>query len=367
MTTADDDARLAAAWAEVDDALAAAHRAVVEDPDPRNARETADGHRYLFHMMSAISQNAVLPADPDRPSFRPMIEATRHLGAAGKDIDYDVALVRGGRPHRITGHRGDATFVGVCVYDAGGAGGATALLASVDLDDLELGPDGSFVLDLGGDDPGPGANWIPLPADAGSLIVRQYFHDRAAQRAGSWTIERRDGDVPAATLPTPASVTAHVHNVARQIRWNAGLNRLWGAEERARPNRFVRQSAAEIVAAIPNPDVVYAMGWWRLADDEALVVHHVPPAGCRWWSLQVLDRWFQCAPDRLAHRNDREVTPNADGSVDLVLGAVDPGHPNWLDVGGHTVGTMFFRWLQAEPAELPTCTVVPVASLGVQD
>ena len=290
----DADIRLAAAWDEVTAALAAARSAVLDDPDPRNERETADGNRYLLWMMNAITQNAVLPADPDRPSFRPMVAATHHLGAAGPDIDYDVALVRGGRPHRITGRRGDATFVGVCVYDAGGAAGTTGLLSSVDLDDLELGPDGTFTLDLGGEDPGPGHNWIPLPADAGRLIVRQYFHDRTTQAGGAWTIERRDGDVPPETLPTPASVAAHVHNLAVQVRWNAGLNQLWGTEYRATPNRFVRQSAAEIVAAIPNPDVVYAMGWWRIADGEALVVHHEPPPGCRWWGLQVLDRWFQC-------------------------------------------------------------------------
>ena len=55
--------------------------------------------------------------------------------------------------------------------------------------------------------------------------------------------------------------------------------------------------------------------------------------------------------------------PESDGSVRLVISATDPGHPNWIDTGGHTIGTMFFRWLHTDPEVLPTCTVVPVAEV----
>ena len=45
----------------------------------------------------------------------------------------------------------------------------------------------------------------------------------------------------------------------------------------------------------------------------------------------------------------------------LVLADGDPGHPNWLDTSGHRVGTVFFRWLHADPAVMPTCRVIPAA------
>jgi hypothetical protein len=58
--------------------------------------------------------------------------------------------------------------------------------------------------------------------------------------------------------------------------------------------------------------------------------------------------------------NDRHVTPNADGTVTIVLTEHDPGRPNWIGTYGHTLGTMFFRWLHHVPAEVPICRVVDV-------
>lgn len=336
------------AWAELQAALGFAVARVVDDPDPQNDREQADGHRYVVQMLSAISQNALLPADPDRPTFRPMIEATRHLGAAGPDIDYDVALIRPGKRYRITGTRGGASYVGICLYDNGDERGTTGLLGNIDVDTLTVGADGTFAYDF---DSGGAAR----------LIVRQYFHDRSTQPRGEWTITLLDEPTPPPSLPTTDTVGALLHNFAMQLRWNAMLNQLWGAEHRDTPNRFVRQSAAEIVAAIPNPDVTYAFGWWRIEAGEALVVDVVPPTDCPYWALQLLDRWFQSYPDRRTNLNDRQVVREADGTVQLVIAAEDPGHPNWIDTSGHRVGTMFVRWLHTTDAALPECGVVPLA------
>ncbi|NBV82438.1 MAG: DUF1254 domain-containing protein, partial [Actinobacteria bacterium] len=119
----------------------------------------------------------------------------------------------------------------------------------------------------------------------------------------------------------------------------------------------------DIVAAIPNPDVVYATTWWRIAEDEVLVIDLTPP-DTHYWSLQMCDRWFQCFPDRRSSINNAQAVAEADGSVRIVLSDGDPGVPNWLDTNGHRVGVMFFRWLHADPEVLPTCTVVKRADLS---
>jgi len=336
-------------WTDVEEALAFAVSRVVDDPDPMNDREAADGHRYVMRVLAAVTENTLVMKDADRPDFHPMLESTRHLGAAGPDIDYDVASLRPGRAYRITGTRGGATYVGLCLYDGGSAAGPAALLDSVDVDALDVARDGSFA-------------WEFSHPDAVRVIVRQYFHDRATQPRGKFTIAFTDGEPAPERLPTVEQVAGELRNTAIQVRWNLGLNQLWGAEYRETPNRFVRQSAAEIAAAVPNPDVTYAFAWWRVDDGEALVVEHTPPVGCRYWALQLCDRWFQCYPDRRSNLNDRQIVPDADGSVRLVIASTDPGHPNWIDTGGHTLGTMFFRWLHAEPEALPTCMVVPIAA-----
>jgi hypothetical protein len=342
------------AWSELTEAVSFAVSRIEDDPDPLGPREAADGHQYVLRILTAVAESSLLTFDPERPAFLPMLESVRYLGAAGPDIDYDVAMVLPGRRYRVAGERGGATFVGITVYGTTTDKGAVGIVASVDVDDL-VGPDGTFSYEF-------------AHPDAARVIVRQYFHDRATQSRGRWTITPTDqgdpGDSapPTPGLPTVAGVEARVANAARSTRWNAQLNQLWTPERRATPNDFVRQTPEDIAAAIPNPDVMYSFTWWRVPEGQALVIEFTPP-DTDYWALQVCDRWFQCFPDRRSNLNDRQVVPQPDGSVRLVLADGDPGHPNWLDTSGHHVGTMFFRWLHADPDDQPTCRLVPVTEV----
>ena len=343
-----------AAWRSLNDALDFAVGCVAGDPDPLDERELADGNQYVMRVLAAVTESSLLTFDPTRPAFLPMMESVRYLGAAGPDIDYDVALVEPGVPHRITGVRGDATYVGIAVYGFAGDRGATGIVASIDVDDL-VDADGRYVYEF--DHP-----------EAARVIIRHYFHDRVAQTPGSATIERLDtagteseatsAHVLSVALPTLPGLAARISNAAHSLRWNAQLNTLWTPELRAEPNRLVRQTADDIVAAVSNPDVVYAFSWWRIETDEVLVIDVDPPE-CAYWSIQLCDRWFQCQPERRTNLNDLQLVAAADGTVRIVVAHDDPGHPNWIDTSGHHTGTMFFRWLHADPEVLPQCTVMP--------
>jgi len=343
-------------WPALHDALDFAATKIDGDRDPLNDRERADGEAYVLRMLTAVTQNSVLRLDPDRPAFVAMADTVRHLGAAGPDIDYDVAAVRPGARHLIRGRRGGASYVGITVYAGAGAGGASAIVDSVDVDAIAA-PDGTFA-------------WEFSHPSAARVIVRQYFHDRTTQPRGTWTIERVDAPAepgaPGAVAPLMGSVETRfrIANAADTLRWNAQLNELWTPELRSTPNRFVRQTADDIVAAIPNPDVVYSTAWWRLEDvEQVLVIDLVPPATA-YWSLQLCDRWFQSYPDRRANLHDRQLTPNADGSVTIIVSDGDPGVPNWLDTSGHRTGVLFFRWLHADIAEQPRCRLMERSALG---
>lgn len=331
-------------WDEFGAAVDFAVRHMADDPDPMNDRERADADQYVLRIVAATAQSSTLRLDPDRPEFLPMLESVRFLGAAGPDIDYDVAALRPGGRYRIRGRRGGATYVGITVYAGAGAAGATAIVQSVDVDQV-VASEGSFTFEI--DHP-----------ESARVIVRQYFHDRGSQPRGEWTIERLDRS-SSGTLapPTVAEMSGRAANVAKSIRWNAQLNALWTPQRRAYPNEFVRQTSDDIVAAVPNPDVTYSFAWWKRRDDEAVVIDLVPPT-TSYWSLQICDRWFQCHPDRRTNLNDRQIVAGPDGAVRLVIADGDPGHPNWLDAAGHRTGTAFFRWLHADIAEQPRCRVV---------
>jgi hypothetical protein len=69
-----------------------------------------------------------------------------------------------------------------------------------------------------------------------------------------------------------------------------------------------------------------------------------------------------------AHRrsslNTAQIAYEPDGSYVVVISHRDPGVANWLDTGGHRVGTIFWRYLlpESDPA-MAECEVVPVDSL----
>ena len=47
----------------------------------------------------------------------------------------------------------------------------------------------------------------------------------------------------------------------------------------------------------------------------------------------------------------------------IAVSHVDPGIPNWLDVGGHCVGMVNQRWVEAQDHPVPTAKLVKVADL----
>jgi Protein of unknown function (DUF1254) len=341
-------------WSQVCEAIAFANDKVTKDSDPLNEREVADGQQYVARMLTAVSDAALLTIDPFRPQFLPMLESVRYVGAAGPDIDYDVAIVLPGATYCIEGNRGTATFVGIAVYTHDGDKGATAIVDHVDVDTL-VQADGTFRYEFS-------------HPHAARVIVRQYFHDRTSQHRGDWSISFV-GDAPEGgangpqLLPTVEGMEARVLNLAQSLRWNAQLNDLWMPGSRNTPNEFMRLTPEDIVAAITNPDVMYSFTWWRLAEGEALLIEFTPPE-TRYWGLQLCDRWFQCFPNRRTSLNDQHIEFEADGSVRIAISERDPGIPNWLETSGHRIGTLFFRWLNADPIVQPTCRVVPLAELS---
>lgn len=331
-------------WQDFTRALDFAVEHLASDPDPVNDREEADRSQYVLRILAAVAQSSTLRFDPERPAFLPMLETVRYLGAAGPDIDYDVAALRPGGRYVVRGERGGATYVGIAVYAGSGESGATSIVASVDVDDVAAA-DGTFEFEV-------------AHPQAVRVIVRQYFHDRSTQRRGRWTIDLLDSPAHGSmALPTEMEMKARVANAAQTVRWNARLNTLWTPDRRQHPNQFVRQTSADIVAAVPNPDVVYSFAWWKIAEGEAFFVDFRPPP-TNYWALQICDRWFQCFPDRRTNLNDRQVEFNPDGSVTIVIADGDPGHPNWLDTGGHRIGTAFFRWLHSDVESQPTARVM---------
>jgi hypothetical protein len=86
-------------------------------------------------------------------------------------------------------------------------------------------------------------------------------------------------------------------------------------------------------------------GHFQLANDEALVLT-LDPIGAKYLAVQLASGWLSSL-DYLHHTaslNLSQATPNADGTLTLVVAPKDPGVANWLDTTGLHEGTLFVRW-----------------------
>lgn len=346
------------AWVDLLDALRRAGDAVSGAGGAENGNELAEGYRFLLRLLAAGSDMFVEEADSGRPRFTRMITPTRKLFADNPDTDYDAAPVNGHTTYRIRGRRGTAHYLAMLV-NAGSRRGQNRISANLSDRDMVIADDGTFEVTLTAERPSEATNWLALDPDATSVVVRQYFLDRATEVPAEYTIDAE---------PTPGAPPLLSDDyLARRLRGLAGFvenassaSAATSADLARRPNEFAAATAAADVAALfPTPDNNYVSGWFSIGEGEALVIEGRPPRA-RYWSLMVMSRWLESF-DYRHHRvslNSREVELEPDGTFRIVLASADPGVANWIDTAGHRQGAMTFRWMQAEAAPVPTCTVV---------
>jgi hypothetical protein len=315
-----------------------------------SAIDEADAETFLAGLIDGAMQ--FVAADPTRPAFVPWVTPTRRWMDNGFDSVYWMAPVDGRHRYRITGRRGDECYLSLTLY-AGDPGHPETVVLNRNHLDLAVAHGEPFSLDL---DP---------PGDACYVITRQYFTNPAADGAGSFSIEMLDG--PVSEGPDPADTKA---------RWQAATSFLLAMtrppQSGSRPPAYV--STTPNVMGDPSawdqsggggrgtPDQTYALGPYDLEQDQALVMDVTFPP-CAYASAALWNRFSQTV-DRRFHRstiNQTEAVASGSGVSRVVVAQRDPGVPNWLDTGGRSRGSVFWRFLLAEhPPPAIACQVVRV-------
>jgi len=237
-------------------------------------------------------------------------------------------------------------------FGAGGRGTAEALDARA----LELGPARSFELFLGGERRGP--NWMPLPPDAGSLIVRQTFADRTTEQPSELRIERL-GATERPTPLAPEQVGRALATTPALMRALVGMALQW-SDDLAKSKNCFAEVMPGAAAIFRDPHIHFHVAYFELAPDQGLVVEARPPK-CDYWMFVLSNHWLETL-DYTRHRitlNHHTAKLEPDGTVKLIVAARDPGHPNWLDTAGHERGTIGVRWVGPEVVDVvPNARVV---------
>jgi hypothetical protein len=338
----------AAAHAEFAETLAGAREALLASRPNRTAIDDADGELFMGGLIEGAMQFVL--SDPARPAFIPWVSPTRRWMDNGRDSVYWMAPVDGTRRYRVSGRRGEECYLSFTLY-SGDPGHPQHVVANWNHRDLAADVGDAYAFE------------IEPPADACYVISRQYFDRPLVDRPGMFTIDVLDAGIAAPDASALAS------------RWRAATAFL---SAMTAPPRSGGAPPA-YVSTVPNvmgdpsvwtesegggrgtPDQTYALGPYELAENEALEIDllfpHCAYASVALWNRfsQTVDRRFHCST-----LNHREVTVDPDGHARIVVAHRDPGLPNWLDTGGRTRGTLFFRFLLAESApERITSVVIP--------
>lgn len=343
-------------WKFVQQMLADLTASVVEDAT--SERELLEGLGVLAKA-TALCTEMTVEADPQRPRFFDMCTDTRLIGGPNPDGRYLLAMIRGDRTYRVTGTRGDSAYLGFQIL----AGtGLTPRRMAAYLGDSELCcTRGSFEFVVSATKPSPDilgtAQWLQVPEDASSIVVREYIGDFATELPATMRIDCLD----AAPLQ-PVSDTA-MAQAFTAMAWTivklTTLHRTIKPEMLTEPNVLVTAQAADLGSADTTPDNLYMIGSFALGSDETLVLEF-PPPDTRYWNVTLESVWHECLEPRRRHSSvtNKGVTPDEDGLVRIAIGAADSGHGHWLDTGGRHRGFVVVRWLDKPEAPALRSTVV---------
>ncbi|CAB1367935.1 conserved protein of unknown function [Denitratisoma oestradiolicum] len=348
-------------WEEYCDILKRAGHQLLRPETPRTAFDQAEGMRYLSRLIRGGLEMMVEAADPDLPVFIVPSHETLKIGGDNPDNLYMTARINGQHRYRLRGSRGTVPTLNFATKKGGFERAGSNLLGTGFLDgkDLQVMADGSFEIVIGPQQPASG-NWLPTEAESHMLLVRQTFHDRRSEKPAVLSIERLDRVGEAPPLD-PAQFSANLRSAALYVERVASLFCDWTRDfKTGHFNTLPLGDQAVFQAAGGDPNIVYYQGYWKLADDEAMIVDARVPE-CDFWNFQVNNYWQESLDYRYhrIHLNCKGAQYQPDGSVRIVVAHRDPGTPNWLTTAGHHEGTCLFRLIGAQGrlAELTTRVV----------
>lgn len=354
------------AWEEFCDMLKGAGAVLQRPGTPDDPLTRSEGLRYLTRLTRAALQTFIEHADPQAPVLQRVVHETAKMGNDNPDNVYFNAAISGAHTYRLFGSRGSVHWMEFATQK-GQYGEARGMPPTGHLDaaDMHVEEDGSFEVILSCTDPGEGRNWLPMEPDTGTLIIRQSWLDRSREVLPTLSLERIGGTARPAPL-TPAAIDQGLRKTAMLV-WGAStMFAEWAEGFAGHVNTLPRfdQALSDQMGGVPH--IVYHHSYWRLAEDEALVIESdVHP--CDHWNFQLSNHWMESLDyrhDRI-HTNSAIADATADGRIRLIIAHSDPGLPNWLTTQGHAFGAMCFRWVRpdGEPPE-PTCRVVKLSALA---
>ncbi len=310
--------------------------------------------------------------DPAHPRFRQIVSPTRKFTGDNADALYYDTPIDPARTYRVRGNLAGAVYMSLTV-EAGAAEGALGTSTAGVLNDeqIDIAPDGSFEVTLGG--PEQARGWLALPPEANRITTRHYFENQIPAAADQGITVPLEIEALEAAPPAPpaddASIAAGLRRVVNFVRSRTLEMPRPGEREQppfvsTTPNDFpppVKPGDFGLAAA----DAAYSMAPYLIGPDQALVIRGRWP-DCRCANVSLWNRHMQTYDysTRRVSLNRKQTVLDDDGGFRMVIAPRDPGVPNWIDSEGRPFGMVFWRFMLPEgPIETPSAELVDMKEL----
>ena len=333
----------------------------IDAVDPSDEmRECLDRHAFEEVMFAAVVWS--LNQDPLYPKVATITRLRHKLGDLeipgtrwgidNPDSVYRVIPIDGGERYEIRGRVAETRLTEnyFTLWDR--------QMNTVDVlngKDLELAPDGSFVVSVDSEPAGGRPNHVRSSPEAFQFYIRDVVMDWKSEGINELSIARL-GEPPSRPPSGPEEqlerAVEYMWNWVRDtIRWSGQ----WGDVP---DNRFEYTIARDTDGALR--DQVYIPGKFRLASGDEALVLNVDLGGADYFIAPISNVWGTTNEivDRTGSLNRAQSAPNPDGTLTYVLATEDPGVHNWLDPSGLHEGVLTLRWAEFPPGG-------PRPSLGV--
>ena len=346
----------------------AGNNVIMAEGAPDNALDRAEGWRYLTRLTRAALESFVETSDTTAPEFRRAVHETIKMGMDNPDNIYLSAPASGKYRYIITGTRGTVHYLGFG-SQAGGYGktGSLDTTGYLEAADMDINPDGSFEIIASCEKPQSG-NWLPMKPETRLIQVRQTRLDHKNEIPAEVKIHRIDGE----NCPRPfdpARMDNALRSAAFFVQATSDLFRQWTEDFKQHTNQLPRFNPEKALQAGGDPNIAYYHSYFKVADDEALVITLTPPE-CDFWNFQLGNYWLESLDYRYypVHLNKHTATYDDDGKVRIVLAKTNPATlgiltQNWMDTCGRNEGTMCVRWIRATSHPDPKTQLVKLTDL----
>lgn len=349
------------AWQSFCERLAAVGARILERDFPADPRARAEGYRHLSRLTVYALQWFVDFQDTEFPAFHRYDDDVVKWGGPNADNHYLRAKVDPRGTYRISLDATGLRDLIVSTPEGDMQLEQYRVFAERSLRDLVVDPEGRLEIMLSPDEQ-PG-NWLPLHPETDHVLVRLYVADWERDAVPAVAIDRVGNEGGA---PGPLEPVRVEEALERAATWIGRTVVYWMRFLAARRTPG-HENALSPPVAVPGgaADILYGGGVWQLAPGEALLVECEVPAA-RYWSFQLYsDPWFESLDivNRIASLSSEQMQVDPDGRFRLAVAAADPGIPNWLDTEGRAGGLVSYRYVWSSTAPVPSCRVVPLASL----